>query len=59
MNDGAPRDGYFALLEGDHGERRNGREQLAGPQQEFGVVRPSEALVASREGLVDQHALSL
>ena len=51
---GRPGHRNFALLEGDHGQHRKGVEQFAGAQQEIGVVRASEPLVAAREGLVDQ-----
>ena len=56
LDDGGARRGDFALLEGDDGQRRKGVEQFARAQQEIGVARPPEALVAEREGLVDQHA---
>src|SRR4029077_11445192 len=47
---------YLALLEGDDGQRPEGPEKLAGPEQEVRVARAAEALVTLREGLVDNRA---
>src|SRR3974390_356280 len=46
----------LSLLEGDDRKGCKGFEQLAGAKQEIGIARPTEAFVAAREGLVDQHS---
>src|SRR5438132_4196725 len=50
------RGGDLALLENDNRQAGKGFEQFAGPQQEIGVARPPQPLVAHGEGLVDQYA---
>jgi hypothetical protein len=52
LDNGGPRRRDFALLEGDHRRRRKSVEQFAGAEQEIGVVRAPEPLVAARKGLV-------
>src|SRR5580700_5493733 len=47
----------LALLESDNRKTGEGFEQFAGPQQEIGVARPPQPLVAGGKGLVDQDAL--
>ena len=55
LDNGGPRRRDFALLEGDHRQRRKSVEQFAGAEQEIGVVRAPEPLVAARKGLLDLH----
>ena len=57
LDDGRSRRPQLQILEGQDLEMaRDRRGELAGAQQEIGIARLAEALIALGEGLVEQQA---